>query len=128
MVGRRSIRRSGSVMAVDPNDWRVASGQERWCRGLVFKRARWAPTPTIRYKPDGTTEPAVWDHDHCEFCWQEFSTDHDCGDGSRPLTEGYTARGPAGHPEQQRRDNYHWVCPTCFEDFKDYFGWTISRP
>ena len=63
---------------------------------------------------------------HCEFCRREFSTDHDCGDGSRPLTEGYTARGPAGRLEEQRRDNYHWVCPTCFQDFKDHFGWTIG--
>ena len=88
---------------VDPSDWRIASGQERWCRGLVFRWARWAPTPTISYKPDGTTEPAIWDHDHCEFCWREFSTDHDCGDGTRPLTEGYTARGPSGRPDEQRR-------------------------
>jgi hypothetical protein len=111
---------------VDPSDWRIASGQERWCRGLVFKWRRWAPTPTISYKPDGTTEPAVWDHDHCEFCWREFSTDHDCGDGSRPLTEGYTARRPASRSDEQRRDNYHWVCPTCFQDFKDHFGSTIG--
>jgi hypothetical protein len=91
---------------VDPSDWRIASGKERWCRRLVFKWRRWAQTPTIRYKPNGTTEPTVWDHDHCEFCWQKFSTDHDCGDGSRPLTEGYTARGPAGRLEERRCDNY----------------------
>jgi hypothetical protein len=62
---------------VDQNDWRIASGQEQWCRGLVFRWSRWAPTPTIAYKPDGTTEPATWDHDHCEFCWREFcDTEH----------------------------------------------------
>jgi hypothetical protein len=115
-----------ALTPVDPDDWRL-QGQDRWCRGLVFKWAWWAPTPTIRYKPDGTTEPAIWGHDHCEFCWREFcDTDHDCGDGSRPLTEGWAARGPAGRPEEERRDNYHWVCTTCFEDFKDYFGWTIG--
>src|SRR5215475_9807512 len=82
---------------VDLNDWRIASGQERWCRGLVFKWSQWTPRPTISYKPDGTTEPAIWDHDHCEFCGREFcDTHHDCGDGSHPLTEGWTACGPAG--------------------------------
>jgi hypothetical protein len=45
---------------VGPSDWRIASGQSRWCRGLVFKCSRWVPTPTISYKPDGTTEPATW--------------------------------------------------------------------
>jgi hypothetical protein len=62
----------------------------------------------------------------CRRCWQEFSTDHDSGDGSRPLTEGYTARRPASRSDEQRRDNYHWVCPTCFQDFKDHSGWTIG--
>jgi hypothetical protein len=47
---------------VGPSDWRIASGQSRWCRGLVFKWSRWVPTPTISYKPDGTTEPATWSH------------------------------------------------------------------
>jgi hypothetical protein len=113
------------VPTVDPNDWRLQA-QDRWCRGLVFKWAQWAPRPATHHKLDGTTEPAVWDHDHCEFCWREFSRDHDCGDGSRPLTEGWTARGPGGRPDEERGDNYHWVCPTCFEDFKDHFGWTIG--
>jgi hypothetical protein len=115
------------MKTVDPDDWRLVRGQEEWCRGLVFRWGRWEPTPSITYNPDGTTSPSVWDHDHCEFCWQEFcDTDHDCGDGSHPLLEGYAARGPAGsHPEAQR-DDYHWVCPTCFDDFKEYFGWTLS--
>jgi len=115
------------MTTVDPNDWRIARGQDEWCRGLVFKWSRWMPTPTISYKPDGMTEPAVWDHDHCEFCWQEFcDTDHDCGAGSHPLTEGYAARGPAGFSEEKQRDDYRWVCPTCVDDFKDHFGWTLS--
>jgi hypothetical protein len=38
----------------------------------------------------------------------------------------HVGAGPAGRSDEQRRDNYHWVCPTCFEDFKDYFGWTIA--
>ena len=38
----------------------------------------------------------------------------------------HVGAGPTGRSDEQRRDNYHWVCPTCFEDFKDYFGWTIA--
>jgi hypothetical protein len=112
---------------VDLNDWRIGSGQEEWCRGLVFKWSRWTPTPTIVYKADGTTEPAIWNHDHCEFCSRDFcAAAYASGDDPPALTEGWAARGPAGRPDEQRRDNYHWVCPTCFQDFKDHFGWTIG--
>jgi hypothetical protein len=115
------------MAAVDPDDWRLGRGQEDWCRGLTFRWSRWRPTPSITYNPDGTTSPSVWDHDHCEFCWQEFSdNDHDCGDGSRRLLEGYAARGPAKSAPEQQRDDYHWVCPACFEDFKSHFGWRVS--
>jgi hypothetical protein len=34
--------------------------------------------------------------------------------------------GPAGRPDEERRDNYHWVCSTCFDDFRGYFDWTIG--
>jgi hypothetical protein len=89
--------RHASVPMVDPNDWRIASGQELWCHGLIFKWSQWAPTPTIAYKPDGSTEPAIWDHDHCEFCWREFGDiDHACSDGSPALTEGWAAARPGG--------------------------------
>ena len=94
-----------------------------WARLQVEAVGANADDPLQAGRHDGA---ATWGHDHCEFCWQEFSTDHDCADGSRPLTEGYTARGPAGRPDEQRRDNYHWVCPTCFDDFKEHFGWTIG--
>lgn len=105
---------------VDPTDWRIMSGRERWCRGLVFSWWRWTPSQTAAYKPDGTIEPAIWDHDHCEVCWQELcDSDHDCGGGSRLLLEGWAARGPGGRPDAERRDDYHWVCSTCFDDFKD---------
>jgi len=42
-----------------------------------------------------------WDHDHCEFCWAKFPDD---------CSKGYTTE-----------DMYYWVCPSCFEDFKDMF-------
>lgn len=45
-----------------------------------------------------------WDHDHCEFCWYKFS-ENDLG---------YCTL-----------DQYHWVCETCFRDFKDFFSWSV---
>ena len=23
-------------------------------------------------------------------------------------------------------DGYHWVCPTCFDDFREKFSWKLS--
>ena len=31
------------------------------------------------------------------------------------LQEGYTTE-----------DGYHWICPTCFNDFREHFGWQIE--
>lgn len=56
----------------------------------------------IRKKYDGK------DHDHCEFCWEKF------GYHEGNLSEGYCSE-----------DNERWVCETCFEDFKDSFGFKI---
>lgn len=48
------------------------------------------------------------DHEHCEFCGAKISN-HE-GD----ISEGYTTT-----------DLYHWICPTCFQDFKAEFGWKV---
>lgn len=45
------------------------------------------------------------DHEHCVFCWDKFL------DGD----EGYCA------------NNYHWICKSCYTDFKDMFEWTVSH-
>jgi hypothetical protein len=66
----------------------------------------------------------TWDHDHC---WQKFcDTEHDGRDGTQSLTAGYGVHGPGTLPPEQQRECYYWICPTCFNDFKDYFGWTVE--
>jgi Family of unknown function (DUF6188) len=93
-------RRANAPTEVDPTDWRL-QGQERYLkRATLVRRAyrRYAKNP-------------YWDHDHCEFCSAKFTVE------ALPdtLQEGYATL-----------DDYHWVCPTCFEDFKDLFAWTVS--
>ena len=51
-----------------------------------------------------------WEHDHCEFCGAKFS----CSDGD--LKSGYCTL-----------DKYHWICPQCFEDFKEEYEWRLVR-
>jgi hypothetical protein len=51
-----------------------------------------------------------WDHDHCAFCWANFS------DREGDLHRGYSTE-----------DAYHWICAPCFVDFRDEFGWRVVR-
>ncbi len=45
------------------------------------------------------------DHDHCAFCMQKFS---------QPSQYGYSTI-----------NNYTWICPQCFQDFRDMFHWNV---
>ena len=85
---------------VDPGDWRL-QGQEKYLQGAQLMRRAWRPYPK---KPD-------WDHDHCAFCWAKFSAAPD------DEHEGYCTL-----------DEYHWICATCFEDFREMFAWRLSEP
>jgi hypothetical protein len=63
---------------------------------------------------------AEWDHDHCAGCWAKFmATGKGSGDGAEPiLYEGFATCSdyPLGA-------EYEWVCPECFDLFKDDMGW-----
>ena len=48
------------------------------------------------------------DHEHCSFCWEKFGHSND------DLNTGYCTE-----------DYQHWVCDTCFGDFKDEFDWSV---
>jgi hypothetical protein len=82
---------------IEPNDWRITN-QANYLTGAVFEKRIWH------------TKQPHWDHNHCAFCAQKFS--------ERPvdLREGYCTL-----------DGEHWVCPTCFEDFEDIFGFRVER-
>ena len=78
---------------IEKNDWRL-QGQEKYLTNRKLMRI-----PYFRWSK-------TWDHDHCEFCWEKFS------DYPDTLHEGYTTE-----------DNYYWICPTCYNDFKEMFKW-----
>jgi len=77
------------------DDWRL-QGQEKYLKGahLTLK--------TYSKNRKG------WDHDHCEFCAAKFMEP----ETPDTLNMGYTTQ-----------DEYRWVCPQCFEDFKEMFKW-----
>jgi hypothetical protein len=79
------------------DDWRL-QGQERYLAGASLKLMPWAsPNPG-------------WDHDHCEFCWAKLA-----GQGiADALHQGYATQGLE-----------HWVCPQCFQDFRERFHFKV---
>jgi len=80
------------------DDWRLTS-QAEYLTGVTLVRKKW-----VRPKPD-------WDHDHCSFCWAKFAD----FEGPEFLREGYTTT-----------DDYYWICPECFADFRELFKWHVS--
>jgi len=80
---------------IEKDDWRLI-GQEKYLLDITLYFRKWRP-----YKKN-------WDHDHCKFCMEKFS------DFPGTLHEGYTTA-----------DNYHWICPKCFLDFKEMFHWNV---
>jgi hypothetical protein len=85
---------------VTEGDWRLQD-QDRYLSGVRLRWANWWP-----YRPD-------WDHDHCAFCWAEIS--------DQPLDD-HTEYDAAWVTD----DDYHWICPGCFEDFRERFKWVVE--
>lgn len=78
-------------------DWRIA-GQEGY---LLDKKL-------IHMRFD--RKLCVEDYDQCEFCWDVFDEDK-----NNPKMAYF-------QPEEKV-----WVCEKCFNDFKQYFNWTVEE-
>jgi hypothetical protein len=83
---------------IPDDDWR-RQGQETYLVGLAFKRMAWS-----------SNNPA-WDHDHCEFCQTKLAS---------------PAIPDALHEGFGTPDLKHWLCPACFEDFRDEFQLALA--
>ena len=132
----------------DENDWRLAIHERESFEGLALEWRRWASGAAVTWSAaSDEPESSVWDHDHCTFCYATFSSPHP--DNPEILEEGYVSisepelpeTGPRGMDRgqveslkdmgfrvQSAVEPELWVCSTCFEDFRDYFGWTVEKP
>jgi hypothetical protein len=72
--------------------------------GMAFRRKS--------YSAPGKT----WDHDHCAFCWAKFAD----FEGDEILHEGY-----ASVENAKWRADYHWICPSCFDEFEEKMQLTV---
>lgn len=82
------------------DNWKL-HGQEEYLTNAVFQFSRWK-----------LLDPH-WDHDHCAFCWAKFSES-----GGEDLAEGYVTRDG---------DWNAWVCPTCYNEFKESFNFKVRE-
>ena len=81
------------------NDWRIMS-QDSYIHGRSFKKNVYHA-----YRPG-------WDHDHCIYCTEKFAEEK-LSSGS--IQEGYSTI-----------DEGLWVCPQCYEDFKNYYDMPLT--
>jgi len=85
----------------------------------------------------GQSLESDWDHEHCYFCWATFS--HGEGDLSAGWTTDSRTAAAAGVRDGRRiasalyapvqepvEGGYEWLCPKCFEDFRERFAWTVE--
>jgi len=79
------------------DDWRL-NGQEDYLFGITLTRKKFESC-------------GYYDHAHCDFCWAKIS---DCCEGA--LEFGYCSSGET-----------HWICETCYKDFKDLFKFKLSE-
>ena len=84
------------LVMVEESDWRLV-GQERYLQDVTLVHKKYS-----QYSKDPS-----WDHDHCEFCWATFMV----RDYPDVLHIGYATT-----------DDYHWICESCFKDFKEKFN------
>jgi hypothetical protein len=104
-------------------------------RGAEWYWSAWKEKPAVNYDAEtGEESPAVWDHDHCHFCYEaSFSERYD-----DDLREGWLSWGPpvdrprdfsgkyAVDPLRNGKPMYDtWVCPACFERLRVNLDWVV---
>lgn len=97
--------KKGVMTMVEKDDWRLTAGPV--CGHE--ERLKNIPLYYIPFQPLSRQ----WDHEHCAFCWDKFYLHEEC------LQEGYCTR-------PQNEPGAYWICPACYEDFKELFGWTAG--
>ena len=115
------------------DDWRILGDSQSWMKGLALSRETWHASPLLMHKTDrgvfGRKFDEVnrdvelapgdyiieggWDHEHCAFCMGK-------------ITEGDEAYHAVREAEGYEGAQDGWVCPECFNDFREHFGWLVS--
>jgi hypothetical protein len=57
-----------------------------------------------------------WDHDHCQVCWRTIA---------ESVGEDVNHAGYASTATEKWRADYHWICPECFEQYREHMRWAV---
>lgn len=91
---------------MNKNDWRIRD-QEEYLMGVPLKKKKFKSN--LPYPLEKNIDPHKFnDHEHCIFCFIKIS------EYPGDLHEGYCTL-----------NEYTWICPECYEDFKDDFHWKL---
>ena len=97
----------------EQTDWRLRN-QDRYLRGATLERKH--------YRAWGKT----WEHDHCDFCFAEFTEMPDARQEHQTSNVGFAVQGVSpANIDGGKGNDYFWVCSKCAYDFKDMFEWQI---
>jgi hypothetical protein len=110
------------------DDWRL-TWEAEWMHGAQLQRVRFsAPTED-------------WDHEHCTLCWAKFMDETSEDTLSEGYVHGYDREASIAALEDRRSPALEtssglivvkspttedWICPVCFDDFAERFGWTAT--
>ena len=129
---------------MDKTDWRLETAGHESFQGKVFVLRKFAPSAAIMWDlSTGVGTTSEWDHEHCRFCWRKFAAPElgiedaleegyvTSFDDPSPDTEARLAGPPTTKPAnfriQEPLDSDVWVCPRCFADFREHYGWTLAE-
>jgi hypothetical protein len=91
------------MSSIPHSDWRLTN-QAKYLKGVSLYLRKF-------HVHSGHPE---WDHKHCDFCWAKIVEKKEKED-TELLLEAYCTE-----------DGSHWICPKCFADFREQFGWILT--
>src|SRR5690349_10581443 len=72
---------------------------------------------------------AEWEHEECEFCFQQFIDAHYSPQAAEALRNEPENQSHAGYTNVDAPDRpagEWWICQECFGDFAEEFGWIVE--
>lgn len=100
-IGTKMWLRFRPEQKTTTGDWRITN-QGQYLTGVALHKRPFC----IRNGRD------KWDHEHCEFCWAKIVPVERVSEHPDFICEAYATI-----------EGNRWVCPKCYEDFKEQFQW-----
>jgi hypothetical protein len=113
----------------EPGSWPL-DGEQAWKNQNEFERSQaidarltwqedYLQGAVLHWRPCRAPQ-TEWDRDHSEFYWRTIDEPGRANGEHEPdcIHEAYITEGNNGGD--------YWICPQCFEDFRERFQWVIT--